>query len=384
MGLSYEMLSHADLARHFWSMQAAQFIRDKEVDVSALDGYKDVVLEAETWIVETLDKGVLSPDFGRRPEDIMLAYPTARMFISILENEYVLRRFATAVSKYAGAMLSIENDAKILLLATTSGNFGEKPLELRYQKATVNRKDVVGGRIFEWKLFFTDYVGIAQSFHEAPWKLVNRPVNGGWVYLLKPDVTRLMEEALKTRISKAGMRPPRELPSMKDLPPNLRETAERISKKVKKTISELPSYESEGAGAGETAYPGCMKQIVDKLNKGIGVSHNERLALVFFLSNLGKDVDGILEAFSKVPDFDASRSRYYIEHAMGLRGGGTKYKSFGCPKLQTFGICNPQDEWCRQGKIGRRTLRGPSQFYGAKSWVIVKKREEEERKASQC
>nr|MDO8097907.1 hypothetical protein [Candidatus Njordarchaeota archaeon] len=375
--MSTQTLPLTDLAKHFWSVQAAEYIKDKEVDLEELDNYEDVISEAESWIDSTLGTGVISPNFRRRPEEIILAYPTARMFITILGNDYVLRRFATAVSKYAGVLLENEDDAKIVLLATTPGNFGERSWQLVYQKATQTKKEVIGGRIFEWKLSFTDYVNVAQNFHDTYWKLVNRPVSGGWVYLLKPDIARLMEEAIKVRISRSGLKPSRDLPSTKGLPPSLREAVERISRRVKKRAGELQQYDIEGLGAGESAYPGCIKRILDKLNRGIGVSHNERLALVFFLSNVGKEIDDILRAFSNVPDFDVARTRYYVEHAMGMRGGGTKYKSFGCPKLQTFGLCSPQDEWCRQGKIGPKTLSGPLHFYKAKSWVLSKRKEEE-------
>jgi DNA primase large subunit len=376
MSFVEERLSLTDLAKHFWSVQAADYIRDKDVDISALDGYTDVIWEAESWIDSTLDKGVISPNLARRPEHTILVYPTARMFISVIGNEYVLRRFATSVSKYAGIMLDSEDDRKIVLLATTPGNFSEEPWQLVYQKAEPNRKVTIGERVFEWKLYFTDYINVAQNFHDAYWKLVNRPLSNGWVCLLKTDVTRLMEEAVKTRISRSGLKSPRDIPSIKDLPRNLREAAERISSKAKKRISEFQSYEIGQGVAGEEAYPGCIKQILDKLNRGIGVSHNERLALVFFLSNLGKDADEILQVFSKAPDFDAERSRYYVEHAMGLRGGGTKYKPFGCPKLKTFDICNPIDEWCKTGSIYGRPLRGPLDFYRAKSWVLARRKEE--------
>jgi DNA primase large subunit len=379
MGVHVERLFLTDLASYFWSIQAAEYIRDKEVDIQALDGYRDVIMEAESWINATLDKGLLCPDPSAKPETIMLAYPTAMMFVSILGNEYVLRRFANAVSKCAGAMLDKEDDEKMLLLATTSGNLGEKPWRILYQKATPSRKDYIAGMIYEWKLFFTDYISVAQNFHDAKWKLVNRRLKEGWVHLLKSDVARLMEEALKTRIVKGGLKPTRELPRLEDMPPNLRAALERISSKVKKWSSEFQTYDVEGSGAGEIAYPGCMKQILDKLSKGIGVSHSERLALVFFLSNIGKDADEILQVFSKSPDFDAQRSRYYVEHAMGLRGGGTKYKPYGCPKLKTYGLCFPQDEWCRSGKIGARVLRGPIGYYRSKSWQLSRKKEEEKK-----
>lgn len=375
--MSAQRLSLIDMARYFWSMQAAEYIKDKEVDLAELDNFKNVISEAESWIDSTLGAGVISPNPRLRPEDTILTYPTTRMFITVLGNEYVLRRFATAVSKHAGVFLENEDDAKIVLLATTPGNLGERPWQVVYQKATQTKRELIAGRIFEWKLFFRDYVSVAQNFHDAYWKLVNRPVSGGWVYLLKPDIARLMEEAIKVRIGRSGLKPSRELPSATDLPPNLREALGRVSKKVKKRTSELRQYDIEGLGAGESAYPGCMKQILDKLNRGIGISHNERLALVFFLSNVGKDIDDILQAFSKVPDFDVTRTRYYVEHAMGMRGGGTKYKSFGCPKLQTFGVCSPQDDWCRRGKIGARTLRGPLDFYRARSWLLSKTREEQ-------
>jgi DNA primase large subunit len=305
----------------------------------------------------------------------MLAYPTARMFITILGNEYLLRRFANAVSKYAGILLDKEDDEKLLQLATTPGNLGEQPWRLVYQKATLNRRDYIAGIMYEWKLFFTDYISVAQNFHDAKWKLVNRRLKDGWVLLLKSDVARLMEEALKTRVAKGGLRPTRELPHLEDMPPNLRRAIERVSDKVKKWSSKLQTYEIGGMGAGEIAYPGCIKQILDKLDKGLAASHSERLALVFFLSNAGKDVDEILQVFSKSPDFDEQKTRYYVEHAMGLRGGGTKYKPYGCPKLKTYGLCNPQDEWCRKGRIGPNTLWRPIDFYKSKSLYLSKEKE---------
>ena len=377
MGVYVERLQLKDLANYFWSTQAAEYIRDKEVDIKALDEYTDVISEAESWINATLEKGLFTPNRTAKAETIMLAYPTARMFVTILGNEYFLRRFANAVSKYAGALLDKEDDEKILLLATTPGNVGEQPWRLLYRKATPNRKDYIAGMVYEWKLFFTDYINVAQNFHDAKWKLVNRRLKDGWVHLLKSDVARLIEEALKTRMSRGGLRPARELPRLENMPPNLKSALERISSNVKKWSSEFQSYDVELMGAGEIAYPGCMKQILDKLNKGLGVSHSERLALVFFLSNVSKEVDEILKVFSKSPDFDAERSRYYVEHAMGLRGGGTKYKPYGCPKLKTYGLCSPQDEWCRNGKIGSRILKGPIGFYRSKSWYLAKRKEEE-------
>lgn len=370
-----QKLSVTDLANHFWSVQAAAHVREKDYDIASLDRARDVITEAESWIDSALDRGQVSPN-EIPPEQIILAYPTARMFISILGNEFILRRFANAVSKYVVVMLESEEDLKVLLLATTPGNLGENGWQLDYQKTTVTQGFSIGIRKFEWRLFFTDYVSAAQNFHEPYWKLVNQPLRKGWVYLQKSDVARLMEEAIKTKITRSGLKSTRDIPSIKDLPTNLREAAERLSKKAKERISEFQFYEIGQAGAGENAYPGCIKQILDKLNRGIGVSHNERLALVFFLSNLGKDADEILQAFSKAPDFDAERSRYYVEHAMGLRGGGTKYKPFGCPKLKTFGLCNPVDEWCKNGKIGSRPFRGPLDFYRARSWVLARSKEE--------
>jgi DNA primase large subunit len=377
-----EKFSPPDLAKHFWSVQAADYIRNRDVDIATLDGFTDVIAEAESWINSTLEKGMITPDQTQRSEHTILVYPTARMFIAVIGNEYVVRRFATAVSKYAGIMLDAEDERKIVTLATTPGNFADEPWQLIFEKVEPYRKVTSEERVFEWRLYFTDYITVAQTFHEAPWKLVNQPLSNGWVSLLKTDVARLMQEAIKIRIERSGLKPTRDIPSIKDLPRNLRQAAERLSAKAKERTSEFQSYEIGQAGAGKDAYPGCIRQILDKLDKGIGVSHNERLALVFFLSNLGMDADEILQLFSKAPDFDVERSRYYVEHAMGLRGGGTKYKPFGCPKLKTFGICNPIDDWCKTGKIGARPLRGPLDLYRAKSWAIARRKEESNNQSS--
>jgi DNA primase large subunit len=377
-------LSVADLARHFWCSQAAEYVREKEVEIQDLDSYGEVISEAESWVNSALDRGVVTPDPGRRIDDVILAYPAAKMFISLLGQEAVLRRFATGVSKYAGYMLNREENWKIISLAATAGNFADGAWRIIYQHAGQAGGVTAGGRICEWKMHFIDYISVAPSFHDNYWKLVNRSVGGGWVYLLKPDVVRLMEEALKIRISKNGLKPTRDLPPIDKLPPNLKAAVERLQQKVKDVLPKIGgSWEagsSQVPGAGEEAYPGCMKLVIQRLAEGVGVSHTERLALVFFLIRIGRSLDDIIQVFSKAPDFDPGRTRYYVEHAMGERGGGTQYSPYGCPKLKTFGLCNPQDVWCQKGTVRDKPLRGPLHLYRVKSWVLLRTRGTQEEK----
>jgi len=95
-------------------------------------------------------------------------------------------------------------------------------------------------------------------------------------------------------------------------------------------------------------YPPCITAILATLKKGVNLDHTSRLVLIFFLLNAEKSVEEIVDLFRAQPDFNEQKTTYYVEHAAGKRGSGTKYSSFGCAKIKSYGLCKEeQDFWCR-------------------------------------
>jgi len=85
--------------------------------------------------------------------------------------------------------------------------------------------------------------------------------------------------------------------------------------------------------------PPCIKNLVDRAYKGEDLNHMERLVLAFFLINTNLPIDSIVEVYSHLPNFDEKKTRYFLEHASGLRGARKKYKPYNCDKMKVFGLC---------------------------------------------
>jgi DNA primase large subunit len=90
-----------------------------------------------------------------------------------------------------------------------------------------------------------------------------------------------------------------------------------------------------------------------------------RFALVSFLNSLQLNTNEILKLFSNAPDYQEDRTRYQVEHITGT-SSSISYKSPGCDKMRTYGICpvDKMDDLCRR-------IRHPISYYSAK-WKTEK------------
>jgi len=93
------------------------------------------------------------------------------------------------------------------------------------------------------------------------------------------------------------------------------------------------------------AFPPCMKKIVTQLTSGEKVGHLPRFVLVTFLVNINMPENEILNLFRDQPNFNESRTKYHIQHAMG-KTGAIKYSAPACSKVVSYGVCY-KDSTCR-------------------------------------
>jgi DNA primase large subunit len=68
----------------------------------------------------------------------------------------------------------------------------------------------------------------------------------------------------------------------------------------------------------------------------------------------------ILKVFSNAPDYQEDKTRYQVEHITGS-SSSTSYKSPGCEKLRTYGICpvEKMDDLCKK-------IHHPLSYYHAR------------------
>ncbi len=321
----------SDLAKYPFMKEAQKYIESLNLDIEDLASpeYSLVLDRGRERVVEALEKGYVS--YRKDAYVELLSFPLARLLVESLDDEYLRRRYAVAESKRADDLLADEEDDKLIHIASETFGWDIKKAPRRS----------VGGRFYDYTLNVVNYLAYAPYFHAKYWKLVNRFLDQGYVYLRKRDVARLMSEAIKWRLMEKKGKPPK-------LPPVLKEIIDRL--RVKLETKKRDRGLDKGFGeVSRESFPPCISKMLSDTLAGRGISHHARFTLTSFLINIGMSVDEVVEIFSNVSDFDENLTRYQVEHIAGIRGGGTKYTPPTCDTLRTYGLCE-KNEFCENVK----------------------------------
>ena len=170
-----------------------------------------------------------------------------------------------------------------------------------------------------------DYLRHAVNFHELEWKLVNRHVENGMVFLTPHESVRLTRKQLGnyigTRIRSA------------QTPKSFQIFEEKVAKLVKigKKLT-VPTTIS-------TEFPPCIKHAIDVLNNGENLPHSGRFMLGTFLLGRGQTIEQIAPLFKNAPDYKESTTLYQLKQLAGETGGNTKYACPSCDKIKSNDLC---------------------------------------------
>lgn len=300
-----------------------------------LPEYSSVLERAVERISEAISTSPPSVSYRRDDPDVeLLSFPVAVVLAASLGDDYVKRRYAVAEAKRASHLLEEEDSEVVYEVARRLG--------LRVRMVDMQ----VGLDKYEFAVNFIDYLKAASNLtHEGRWKLVNRLVHGGEIYLGKLDVVRLIEEEVRRRIESkieaaSGVRIPSEI--IKRLEQFRRVEAEGYVGGV--LASELPSK------VDLNMFPPCIKALYEAARVGRNIPHYGRFTLASFLLSVGMDAGSVIEVFKSSPDFRDDKTRYQVEHIAGKRGSGTKYIPPKCESLRTHSLCPGGDDLCRKIK----------------------------------
>lgn len=330
------------LAKYPFLNDTKQYIKENGPSINEL--LEGLFYErARTIGIERLDNAFKNGDVGNRSlasntDRIMeiFSYPIARMVAVSVGNNYFKRRYALGEAIHAYRNLLNERSNFLV----------EVSKELNINVDYIENLGII-------KVFFKDYLRYAPTRYKK-WKMVNRDMNDGNVKISVRDMTRLILESLRIRIEK-------ELDSRKS-----NKTIEKVfSSEINrfKKIVNMHIKKIEEAPVGKLSYeklPPCMNDMLTAIKAGENVPHMGRFALVSFLNSLQLSTNEILKIFSNAPDYQEERTRYQVEHITGS-SSSTSYKSPGCDKMRTYGICpvDKMDEVCRK-------IRHPLSYYSAK------------------
>jgi len=203
-------------------------------------------------------------------------------------------------------------------------------------------------------IHFVHYLRFAPTRHKT-WKMINREMTQGYITLSKKEFSRLLQEALRSRINN-------ELEGKTCHPQVQHVFSEDIARIRNKVLMHRKKIETAPIGSLDvTKLPPCLKDILAAIQAGENVPHMSRFALVAFFNSLKMTPQEIIKVFSTAPDFDEEKTRYQIEHITG-KTGATSYRAPGCDKLKTYGLCPTEkiDDLCRR-------ITHPLQYY-MKQW----------------
>ena len=295
------------------------------------------------------------------------------IFFTRLADPWALRKFADYESKRAFSQLIAETEDVIVSVARKL-KLKLNPLITESNRCgyrVVLGKEVRSGvelvECYPFSVSVPTYLRLTGKLSGDPkWKLVNRVVKSGQVFISKKDAARLLEEVIKQTIISYGERAGREYIESKYLPECINKVRSVVREVRGFTSDEEKEIPAEVKGKIiESLFPPCIRSIEETLLRGEHLSHHQRFALATFLLNIGASVDYVLELFKHSPDYNERIARYQIEHLAGMRGSRKKYFVYSCEKMKSLGLC-----------VAECGTLNPVQYYiaGLKKFRLNKKR----------
>ena len=311
-------LGTKDLAKYPFLAETGEYLRDKGFNLEQLGhpDWKPIVEKAYGRIVVAATGQIYGSDIEKL-EDLdseILSFVTAIILLKSAGIPTLIRRFSLAearrAEKYLEQDLRSKDERKL--------DFPVKIIQDLFSvKVTIQGDDFV--------IKVADYIKRAVHFHEREWKLINRRVEKGFVFLTSHETVRLIRRELDAYInSKIHSATTLSIPeTFKERVDDLTALAKKFSDTV--TIS--------------TEYPPCIKHAIEVLDKGENLPHSGRFMLATYLLAKGQTIDQIAPLFKNAPDYNERVTRYQIEHIAGISGSRTKYSCPSCDKLKSENLC---------------------------------------------
>lgn len=341
MQLTAARFTKNDIARYPFLKAAMKYMKIPDLKIEDLMSpeLEEILNRAE----ERVEEAILYIRVFRKlkEEDIEISsYPVAMILVTATGSSFIKKRYALAEAKQAYEDLKDETKEKILRFAQDFG-----------WELVLNRNSEIP---FEFTLSFTDYLRNTTHLRRKEWKLVNRLLSSGNVYLTRNETARLLSEEARKHIEQRL-----EIKEIPKFPPKIMEMAEKIKKL---SVEKIGKAEMKGFPKTITqkAFPPCIEALYQAVSAGRHLSHIGRFALTSFLVNIGMPSENVIELFRSFSDFNERMTRYQVEHIAGERGSRTRYIPPKCGTLRTHGVCTNPDELCQK-------VHHPLAYYRKKS-----------------
>ncbi len=299
-------------AQHFpFSEAARKLVREKNL---SLEGLPEPVIERAVLMVEHSAANKQYVFFLHNTDLLMqeiLAFPVAKIILSVLRDERMYEKFAALFADAALDYLNTAEDSKeaMVSLASELGlNFGFADNE---------------GRVVSLPLM--DFLSVRIS--DPLLHLVNQSVSNGTVFLNLNGFARFLRSVVFERIRSSLPVP------ITSIPKNLQNVAMRFKQNFREKQAKQFQFAFKGALKAD-AFPSCMAQLYSELLQGKKLPHLARFYLASFLNRVGMPKEQIILAFKKSPDFNEKIALYQINRIVKQN-----YTPASCDKIRSQGYC---------------------------------------------
>lgn len=307
-----------DLAKYTFLPEAGDYFRTLGISITDLTNpdFKQVLNRAEERVMEAIRSRCVSNKTDENREIEIMSFPVSLMLVRSTKLDHLMERYAAAEAARVESFLIQEKRGRII-----------EEMFQDFLKMQLEHSKIPSFPNF--KINLLDYVKRSAQFRKPEYKLVNRTVERGKVYVTQSDLIHLIQAEIRDLI----MQRLRAV-SVPKLP-------QEIDSIVKKLIEKAPPPRTAftSINVSPENFPPCVKEALNQLGRGENVTHYGRFLMATYLLAAGRSVDQIMDLFPKSPDFKKSVTKYQIEHIAGLKGGKTKYTVPSCKTLQTHSFC---------------------------------------------
>jgi DNA primase large subunit len=314
-------LGTADLAKYPFLDEAAEFMSQTYFNLDDLDlpELRHIVERASNRLRTEIIHG--KPDYSLERHEIeILTFLVGILIIKAINSENLTKKHCLSEALRAEKFLVRDLKAQ--------GDLSNKKLLIFKVFKELLKMDVVPS--LKYQLMFevkvTDYLKRSHLFHEQEWKLINRLVHDGRVFLDPDETVRLIRSELANLLlERISQMTPSHIPA------TIKEQAN-----ILKSILPVAPRKTDNP---PSVYPPCINHALDQMAAGENLPHSARVMLATYMLAIGKNIEEIVSLFKTAPDYDERVSRYQVEHLAGERGSHVRYLVPSCNKLRNEGLC---------------------------------------------
>lgn len=318
-------LGQDEIAKYPFLADAGQYLKDKGFSLEQFANDPDLKLIVDKAFnrIEVATNGKIYKSELTNEKEAnestlakeVFSFLLAVVLLKLSGMNTLIKRFALAEARRAEKYL--ERD----LVELTDKNKEELAIKIIKDLFSVNAKKIDDYYVIP----VSDYISHSINFHEREWKLVNRYVEDGMVFLSPHETVRLVRRELSSYINS------------KIHSTSTPQMAQAFEEPVKRLVSLAKKFTP--AIIQTSDYPPCIKHAIQVLEKGENLPHSGRFMLATYLLSKGQPVGQIAPLFKNAPDYNEKITLYQLNHLAGTSGSGTKYSCPSCEKLKSQNLC---------------------------------------------